>query len=190
MAILGKLAGRECAQCRKAGHHCQAQTVIDDVPLCLRCADGEACYFKTAPSRFPRRIDRDLDLCDVPVPTRADRELAYRMAIPMMRHEALEALPPSSQINRLRLTRDLRAAILAELEAKTLSIGELSLKFRISRKMIYDLQFREMAKRQAQMIREKITRPEPRKIGGEVVCIAPAAVMGAEMLEARFKEKR
>lgn len=99
-------------------------------------------------------------------------------------------VPPSSQINRLRLTRDLRASILAELEAKTLSIGELSMKFGISRKMIYDLQFREMTKRQMQLIRDKMTHPEPRTIGGEAVTIAPAAVMGAEMLEARFKEKR
>ena len=57
MSVMAKLAGVECAPCRRPGHPCQAQ-MIDGEPMCLRCADGELCAFVTAETVFetPRRF--------------------------------------------------------------------------------------------------------------------------------------
>jgi hypothetical protein len=67
MSILGKLVGVECSECRRKGHSCQAQ-LIDDEPLCLRCANDEPCYFVTAQEMAtPQRYEDDRsDRCLVP----------------------------------------------------------------------------------------------------------------------------
>lgn len=64
MSALASLIGVECAECRRHGHHCQAQMWSDGEAMCLRCADGEPCYAVTAAKlETPARM-RESDDCD------------------------------------------------------------------------------------------------------------------------------
>src|SRR5215472_7085588 len=69
MAALGKLVNVACRHCLVKGHHCQAQIVIDTVPLCMPCADGEVCYYAIAAQDTQRAYREQLqDPFEVVVP--------------------------------------------------------------------------------------------------------------------------
>lgn len=66
MSALASLIGVECAECRRRGHHCQAQMWSDGEPMCLRCADGEPCYAVTAAKlETPARMRESEDFYDL-----------------------------------------------------------------------------------------------------------------------------
>ena len=90
MTAMRRLVGIECAPCRRAGHHCQAQMTVEvefhnpyrvaSTPMCLRCADGDPCFAVTAPDNFEtptRMIEQHDDAIFVPIrsPVRLMREL-------------------------------------------------------------------------------------------------------------------
>jgi hypothetical protein len=129
MPVLPNLIGRECARCREAGHQCQAQIWIDDVPLCLRCADDEPCIFITA-AQLAEAMPVELDPCMVPRPSRDDLR-------------DVRAMPPLPSFYETRnggdylsLPTSVQAAILAD---TGLDSYDLAKKYRLSRESIVNL---------------------------------------------------
>lgn len=106
-----RLRGVWCADCWKRGHRCQAQIVaqrvnesaseqdgeevIQCVPLCMRCADGELCCFETAKA-LPaiKRLDEgvDLPIGVMPVVTESRMENSRRVAATLATPAAVKQL--------------------------------------------------------------------------------------------------
>lgn len=122
--MLGKLRNVHCARCLTAGHKCQAQIVIDEIPLCLRCADDEPCIYTIVEAKKP-----PLKVCSDPY------------TIPLLSAEdrqALREMPKLSSIyattleagRRLQVDESLRATV-AQL-ANDFTCNEIAYKFRVS----------------------------------------------------------
>jgi hypothetical protein len=167
-----ELRGIECARCRKAGHRCQAQIWVENIPLCLRCADGEPCFFVTA-SKFAEPVPAEADPCEIPEPTREDRKAIREWPrLPSMR-------PDPKNDGHRKIGPELRAAIIAD--CHRLSAAQIARKYYIPKSIVVNIRSNHRARIRTQT-------PVPTQIGGEDVIIAPAAIFGAEMLKAREEE--
>jgi hypothetical protein len=166
------LVGVECVPCRASGHRCQAQIWIDAVATCLRCANEEPCVYVTA--RLGAKPEPEpVDPCIVPKVTRADRE-AIREMTPA----------PSIYDGRYGLDEATRRAILNA--SRKISSAKLAEKYHLSRSTVLNLRARarrEELERIIGVARECAMTPLEQRIGGEDVKMAPAVVMGAEMIE-------
>lgn len=111
-----RLRGVWCVDCWKRGHRCQAQIVaqrvndmaseqdcaevIQCVPLCMRCADGEPCCFETAKA-LPKieRLDEgvDLPIGVMPVVTESRMENSRRMSAALAAPGAVRKLRGETQ---------------------------------------------------------------------------------------------
>ncbi len=65
MSLMARLKGVSCVKCRRRGHHCQAQMMDGDTPVCLRCADDELCVFERVKYQRVVRVFGEADLCAV-----------------------------------------------------------------------------------------------------------------------------
>jgi DNA-directed RNA polymerase specialized sigma24 family protein len=164
MSALRKLAGIQCSRCREAGHFCQAQIIVDELALCLRCADDEPCIFVTAAAKADPVVS-DPDPCVIPDLTSED-------------HKAIRELSPACYY---RLDTERRDRIV-ELSKEGYAAAEIAHRLGVPRTTVWNA-IKTYRQRQA------IT-PVERQIASETVVIAPLAVFGAEMLEAREDEPK
>jgi hypothetical protein len=109
MSALASLINVECVECRRKGHRCQAQmwVSVDDAksePVCLRCADGEACCFETAQAVEAPAVD-ELDVFTVPVQAR----------LPQGRREKTPEYILVGTEERAEIIRELKVAPAAQL---------------------------------------------------------------------------
>jgi hypothetical protein len=140
MPVMRNLVGFECARCREAGHWCQAQIWIDDVPLCLRCADDEPCIFITA-AQIAEAMPVELDPCTVPRPSREDLRAVRSMPL-------LPSIYATVNVDEhLKVSDSVKAAILAD---TGLSSSELVRKYRLCRETIANI-----VRRQRRRLREQ-----------------------------------
>ena len=187
MSALGKLIGVECAECRRkdlrlatmsfapveiAGED-GAAALIDE-PMCLRCANGEPCCYVTAERRAPiERMAEEVDLFVLPPMSRDERQAVRDEATAFVRD--LDAR--RGEIRKLVLK-----------DAETMTAREIAAKYNVSVNSVSGWMGRaartraQQALSDAAVIVEENLRRRRRVIGGEVVHIAPKAVMGAEML--------
>jgi hypothetical protein len=184
MPALAKLFQVECARCREAGHRCQAQIVVEEIALCLRCADNEPCIYVTATALAP--VEINTDPCVIPEPTSEDRKAIREMPrLPSVHATA------GSVAGRIKLDPATRDAIIRD--GKKLSAAQLADKYHLPKKVIQNVKYdhrRKLREEYRQRALDRILTPVERKIGAETIMIAPAAVFGAEMLEARQDEPR
>jgi hypothetical protein len=180
MSAMGKLIGVECAQCRRKGHHCQAQMLaaltIHDEPLCLRCADGEPCCYETAQKmEMPEWLRERFDPCEIPPTSREDREMLARTR--QEEHDGREAE---------------KASVVADLE--TMSCKEVAEKYGLRINVVLGLRLATDRAKQlrgegaacySQNYELRRRALKALRIEGENVRMAPCAVMGAEMLGLR-----
>jgi hypothetical protein len=171
---MGKLIGVECVECRRKGHHCQAQIVVEDEPLCLRCADGEACCYVTGAGfrdgfNFAG-ADED-DPCQPILPAQPVYHRAHEMRF----------LPPNyTTTERDRFRCELRYASIAEVAKRHGMEPEMIAQFADPDE---NPQPKPLSKRAEKKLKAAINRPVRRVIDGEVVRMAPGAVMGPEFLK-------
>jgi len=174
VSAMGKLIGVECVECRRKGHHCQAQIVVEDEPLCLRCADGEACCYVTGAGfrdgfNFAG-ADED-DPCQPILPAQPVYHRAHEMRF----------LPPNyTTTERDRFRCELRYASIAEVAKRHGMEPEMIAQFADPDE---NPQPKPLSKRAAKKLKAAINRPVRRVIDGEVVRMAPGAVMGPEFLK-------
>ncbi len=148
------LIGVECVECRRKGHHCQAQMWDGKKPVCLRCADGEPCYRVTAeglpsPERYEdRAVEASFVLEERPRPPRP-RKVEY-------------VLPTISESECQMIRRQL----------ETLNVEKVA---QLHCMDPWTVSFIRDA-------RVRASKPVEVMISEEFVRMAPMAVMGAEML--------
>jgi len=171
MSVLGKLIGVSCWKCRNAGHFCQAQILMDGLPWCMRCADGEACCYETAAQMpTPERMIEDSDPCELPALKVEDRKFF---------NSGKQFAPVEAGTKK---------AALADLEC--MKVCDVAEKYGLSIKVVNGLkaavqreqQLRgECATAYADSLR-RATVPVQMNVGGEMVRMAPNASMGSELL--------
>jgi hypothetical protein len=152
------LAGIQCTRCREAGHHCQAQIIVDEIALCLRCADDEPCAFAVA-AASAKPVTIDPDPCVVPDPTPEDRKAIRAMPLP-----CFYKLDAKGRAQIVQLTRD------------GYGVDEIAHRLGLPRNTVKNAV--------AAYRHRKMTEPIETQVGQEVVSISPLAVFGPEMLEA------
>ena len=204
MSALGKLIGVECAECRRKGHHCQAQMWRDNEqwsvdseqakqePVCLRCADGEVCCWETARSlETPERLREPFDVCEIPPIPREERD-AFKMRF--LAEDRLCSAEIAAEAKA-----DLATMKVSEVAAKHgLSVRTVSgwkgalvkaeALRRADRALICGLDG-EPLRHDPKQWKERARRPVARRICGEIVRMAPMATMGAELI-GQYEAKR
>lgn len=129
MPVMRSLMGVECAQCRAAGHRCQAQMWLEGRALCLRCADDEPCIFVTA-AQLSEAEPVDTDPCSVPAPSRDDLRALRSMP-------ALPSIHATTNVDdHLKIDDSVKAAILAD---AGLSSAELVAKYHLAKQAIWHI---------------------------------------------------
>lgn len=182
MSVLGSLINVGCQDCKRSGHFCQAQMwedceAEDDgivlkfrKPVCLRCADGEPCFYETAKGiGSPRHLEDELDIFQVPELT--DQDHAFVAALS-------DGGEPSDWVRKA--DAEVRAAILVDLEMMT--NREIAWKHKVASKYVMNLRYNERARKRSLGIKEKQRELVEKMVGGELVRISPMASMGAELL--------
>jgi hypothetical protein len=186
MSALASLAGVECVECRKRGHHCQAQIWIDGEPLCLRCADDLPCYRETAPGfRDGFTLSDSEEVCTPTLPVQP----VYRP-----KHENVLIMPEFDQSERCEIR--------SELEQR--SVREVSLRHHLEISVVESLakqmgvtanQQKKIAQVEAKIrqplrhaqVQQRVRKPRAIEIKGETIRMAPGAQMGAEMIELKSR---
>ncbi len=188
------LIGVECVECRRKGHHCQAQMWDGQTPVCLRCADGEPCYRVTAeglpsPERYEdRAVEASFVLEERPTPPRP-RKVKY-------------VLPPIGTYERKMIRKELETASVERVAGSHglqpwMIESVVGAAKKTPKRMPLYVFGRRCALRdtdavdksgpkprvpkEIKPVRKRAYRPEKKIIGGECVVMAPMAVMGAEM---------
>jgi hypothetical protein len=172
MSAMGKLIGVECAECRRQGHHCQAQIFVEDEPLCMRCADGEACCYVTGAGFRDGFSFAGADEDDSCQPVLPAQPVVYQ------KREVYIRPPNYTQTEREQFRRELLWAPVAAV-AKRHSLEPEMLSEFVDEKG----NPKPLPKWQAKKLKAAIRRPLRRFIDGEEVRMAPGAVMGPEMLQ-------
>ncbi len=176
MSACASLIGLECAECRRKGHHCQAE-IIGDEALCMRCADGEPCCAVTA------LAGEDADVSEVDP-----------FVVPNLPKRSVYA-PREVRVSGPLLSGNLRGRILRDLESHTLAevanwyrmdasiVERIQLDARKGKTMSHAERLQLRRERERRQARERKARtPVLCLIAGEPVHMAPMAVMGAEPL--------
>jgi hypothetical protein len=205
VSALGRFAGVDCVPCRWKGHKCQAQIVapveiirhngerlIEERPMCLRCADGEPCYQESAESlETPERLREKSDLFEVPEITpedreaiRVDRELRDWIDPEIKRSAKGDLMAGMSSQGvaekyglgiqtisawKSHLVRQAQLAGKASIQTENYARIQTELAGKVGPRHKDDVQVERMWARKL-------------RIGGKIVHMAPGAVMGAEML--------
>lgn len=184
MSALGSLIGVGCSECKRIGHHCQAQMWQEcegpdgdarqdsPRPVCLPCADGEPCSYERARASLSKTEPEEADPCIVPKLTEADRAAVRAMGKP-------KSVYADNGRGIMQFSPELREAIMEDLE--TMTAQEVADRYFTSKGRIENLRYNE--RRRAAAYAQKTARElVTREIGGETVRIAPLASMGSEML--------
>lgn len=185
MPALAKLFQVECVRCREAGHRCQAQIVVDNAALCLRCADDEPCVYVTA-AALADPVAESSDPCVIPALTKEDRKAIRELPrLPSIHATA------GSDGRRVKLDPAIRDRIIRD--GKKLSAAQLANKYHLPKGVIQNVRYdyrRKLREEYRALILDRRLTPVETRIGSETVELAPAAIFGAEMLEARRDEPR
>ena len=180
MSALAKMVGLACVRCALKGHRCQAQMMESgSKPLCLRCANDEPCCYETAEAmETPRRYEDDrFDLYVVP-------QIVER-SVPARRHRVEIVKPQLSYAEIYQIRREIARS----------GVEEAARRHGLEPCMIEDLKptsvdeeavrrEKDRAERAAlkQRVKQKVRKRMMRRIGGELVRLAPGAQMGAEFV--------